>query len=108
MKKYHVGVDLQNLELNLVLRKHAMIVRNYLHRIAVLLKVLSQSKFILQVMFHINRDFNNLARLKNKFSKSSYKVRQTESCAEKNFDNCQTGIKRLEEGRFRKKCCSNF
>ena len=36
MKKYHFGAELQSRQMNLVLRITAMIVRNYLHRRAVL------------------------------------------------------------------------
>ena len=48
------GVELQNRELNLVLRKTAIIVRNYLYRRAVLVKVLNGFQSFVAISCKIN------------------------------------------------------
>ena len=87
MKEYHFGVMLQRRELNLVLRKTGMIVRQVQFgrffrestvRISkVLLEIMKGiSNIILQVMCLMDGHFNNLTRLEKNFSESSYKARE--------------------------------
>ena len=68
MTKYYFGVKLQNRELNLVLKKTARQVPSQngsFYKSAVWISkhfgkiIKDQSKIILQVIFHINGDFNN-------------------------------------------------
>ena len=87
---YHVGMKLQSRELNLVLRKTAIIVtimsdrynlqncrfRKNAFRISKPFGEIMKghSKLIVQVIFHINGDFNNSREPKNRILESSYKV----------------------------------
>ena len=83
MKKYHFGVKLQSRELNLVLkklrdryhlhngsyRKSAAWISKHFGKI-----IKDQSKIVLQVIFHINGNFNNSRKLRNTILDSSYKA----------------------------------
>ena len=81
MRKYHSGEKLQNRELNLVLGNTE---RRAVPNEAVFVKYypdfkLCAGKLERKLKFYfigniLDRDFTNSARLKNKFSKSSYNV----------------------------------
>ena len=93
-------MKLQSRELNLVQRKTAIIVRQVQNgrfrksafRISKPFGEIMKghSKIIVQVIFDINGAFNNSREPKNKFLESSYKA-VTESCAEENHHDRQTG-----------------